>query len=361
MMHQQTARDQASTLNPATQAGFNPLVTTKADTEQALPTDDPAMSSATARNASYDYARFIAAIGIIWFHVGAPKSEIAYSGLAYFLILIPFLAIPQISQLRSTRHRAPAFLRFASARGIRLIVPWLAACVVYGALKMVDVSHGATWGDEFNTTMWLTGTALHLWFLPFAFVISLALWPLGRWIATMARSVQLHLCVTLMCLSLFALAYWQTATLPTPVVQWAYALPAVLLGAAFALTGGSVWRMTGIAALFFCMALSANWTVGLLELGIATAVLILCTLIKTKANRVSVFAARASLGLYLVHPAVAAVLARGHIIPDNSVSFAIVVILGSLAIVALWETIKATAPRAKPLSPQGIRTPAKTP
>ena len=82
VVHQQTARDQASTLNPATQAGFNPLVTTKADTEQALTTDDPAMSSATARNASYDYARFIAAIGIIWFHVGAPKSKVAYSGLA---------------------------------------------------------------------------------------------------------------------------------------------------------------------------------------------------------------------------------------------------------------------------------------
>lgn len=319
------------------------------------------MSCDPMRNASFDYARLLAVIGIIWFHTGAPQGVIGYSGLSFFLILLVFLAVPQISQIRSPRHRAPAFIRFAAARGRRLIVPWLGASLLFGALKMADVSRGGTWASEFDATMWLTGTAQHLWFLPFAFAICLVLWPLGRWISQMKRSTQLHLCMTFMCLSLTALAMWQTADWATPVAEWAYALPAVFLGVSLALTGGRVWRMIGVAALFFCMALSANWTLGLLQLGVAVGVLILCSLIQTRSNPVSAFAAKASFGVYLIHPAVAAVVARSQIIPDNSTSFAITVTLGSLAIVALWETIKATAPRPKFPSHQSTRASAKSP
>lgn len=319
------------------------------------------MSADPMRNASFDYARLIAVIGIVWFHVQAPYADIGYSGLSLFLILLVFLAIPQISHMRHTRHRAPAVLRYAAARGRRLIIPWLGASLLFGALKMADIWRGAAWGSEFNTTMWLTGTALHLWFLPFAFVISLMLWPLARWIPRVQRSVQLHLCMTFMCLSLIALAFWQNTTLPAPVAQWAYALPAIFLGVSLALTGARVWRMAGVATLFFCMALSANWTLGLLQLGIAVGVLITCSLIHTKPNAVSAFAAKASFGVYLIHPAVAAVLARGHIIPDHSTIFAIVVTLGSLAIVALWETIKKTSPHRQPLVTQVSGPHAKSP
>lgn len=323
------------------------------------------MSIAPTRNASFDYVRLIAVIGIIWFHAHAPLGDIGYSGLSYFLILLVFLAVPKIRQIRQTRHRAPAFLRYAAIRGRRLIVPWLAASALYGGLKLAEVSRGSPWAGEFNTTMWLTGPAPHLWFLPFAFVICLLLWPLGRWMPVMKRSVQLHLCMTLMCLSLTALAMWQLASWPSPVAEWAYALPAVFLGAALALTGGGILRMIGVAALFFCMALSANWTIGLLQLGIATTALIICQMIRLRPTRLSDFAARTSLGIYLIHPAVAAVVMRSHLIPDHSTTFAITVTLGSLAIVALWETIKATAAGPKSgvstLFSHRLRHPAKSP
>ena len=323
---------------------------------------DPAMSSNNhIRNGSFDYARLIAVIGIIWFHTSAPHGHIGYSGLAYFLILIPVLAVPQIGRLRQMRHRAPPMVRYAAARGLRLLVPWLGASAIYGMLKAVEVSRGATWGDEFDSTMWLTGPALHLWFLPFAFVICLMLWPVGRWLPQMTRSLRTHMCMTCMCAALMALACWQTANLSAPMAQWAYALPAILLGTSFALTGGSLWRMTGIAALFFCMALSANWIIGLQQLGIATATVLGCQLIKTKPNALSGLAARVSLALYLVHPAVAAVIMRGQILPESSTIFAGVVTVGSLGVVALWETIKATAPRPKTLWRQGLRQLAKSP
>lgn len=319
------------------------------------------MSLAPLRNASFDYARLMAVIGIIWFHTHAPYGDIGYSGLSYFLMLLVFLAIPQINHLRPARHRAPAFLRYATARGKRLLVPWLAACLLYGALKLAEVSRGASWAEEFDTTMWLTGTALHLWFLPFAFAICLMLWPLGRWADRLTRAVRLHLCMLFMCLALMALAVWQTATLQAPVAQWVYALPAVFLGVSFVLSGATVLRMTAVAALFFCMALSANWTTGLLQLGVATCVLITCHMIKLRPSALSHFAARISLTLYLVHPAVGALALRAQIIPDNSTTMAVVVTLGSLVIVALWETIKSTAPPVKGPIAQVFGRPAKSP
>ena len=318
-------------------------------------------SNSHIRNASFDYARLIAVIGIIWFHTSAPYGHVGYSGLAYFLILIPVLAVPQIGRLRHMRHRAPPIFRYAATRGVRLLVPWLVASLVYGGLKTVEVAHGAAWGDEFSNTMWLTGTALHLWFLPFAFVIGLMLWPMGRWATHMTRTIRAHLCVTCMCAALMALAYWQTAELSAPLAQWVYALPAILLGTSFALTGGSFWRMLGIAALFFCMALSANWTTGLQELGIATAVLLGCQALKTKPNALSSLAARVSLSLYLIHPAVAAVVLRSHFIPDNSTIFAVIVTLGSLCIVAMCETIRTVDLSTKSLWAHGSHLPAKSP
>ena len=97
------------------------------------------MPSDPTRNASFDYLRLIAVIGIIWFHTGAPHGDIGYAGLSYFLMLLVFLAVPRISQLRHTAHRAPAFLRYAAARGRRLILPWLGASLLFGGLKLTEV------------------------------------------------------------------------------------------------------------------------------------------------------------------------------------------------------------------------------
>ena len=139
------------------------------------------MQRATDHNATFDYARLVAVVGIIWFHAGAPGALIGYSGLSFFLILLVCNAFPQISSVRPQFHRAPAWTRYAVARAQRLLLPWLIASLFYSGFKLVEVARGAPWGAEFTSQMWLTGAALHLWFLPFAFLVSVALWPLGRW------------------------------------------------------------------------------------------------------------------------------------------------------------------------------------
>lgn len=299
------------------------------------------MSYRDNHNASYDYARLLAVIGIIWFHTHAPGAIIGYSGLAFFLMLLAHLALPQASKLRDQAHRAPAFWRYAAGRGQRLLWPWLVASLVYGGLKLIEVMRGAAWEAEFQTSMWLTGPALHLWFLPFAFAICLALWPLGRVLRQHATAYATPLAFVFTGLALASLALAQEATFAIPLAQWAYALPAVLFGVALTLLRDKGLHLLGLLTFFLCCALAANWITGLPEIGLGALVLILCRLAPLPATPLSHLAARWALALYLVHPAVMAVALRSGVFADGTTGLAVVVTLVSCGLIALWEATAA--------------------
>ena len=292
------------------------------------------------QNATLDYARLIAVIGIIWFHAKAPGASIGYSGLAFFLMILMVLALPQILSYRTQRHRAPALLRYTAARAQRLLLPWVIASALYGVLKLVEVANGASLDTEFTPVMWITGTAPHLWFLPFAFAMCLALWPLG--IALRRYDARIDLPLSLVLLSCALLALWanQHANLPMPFAQWAYALPAVFLGASFALLRDQPVHVLGLAALFVFAALSAQWTAGLLQLTLASGALVICLLLPQHPSRWSGLCARAAFLVYLIHPAVITILVRGGIAPAQSLALAVLTTFFSIGIVALWETIR---------------------
>ena len=292
-------------------------------------------------NASYDYARLLAVIGIIWFHAGAPGAAIGYSGLAFFLLLLVHLALPQACKVRDQAHRAPAFLRYAAARGQRLLWPWFIASLAYGGLKLIEVARGAPWGAEFQTSMWLTGPALHLWFLPFAFAVSLALWPLGRVLRQHTQTHATPVAFVFAGLALASLALAQEAALAIPLAQWAYALPAVIFGVGLTLLRTKGLHLLGLLTFFLCCALAANWITGLPEIGLAALVLILCRLAPLPPTPLSQLAARWALALYLVHPGVLAVVLRSGVVADETTALAVIVTLMSAALIAAWEMIAA--------------------
>ena len=125
------------------------------------------------RNATYDYARLLAAFGIVQFHAGAPGGAFGYAALPFFLMLMLIMAVPaaSVSDLRP----------YAQRRAQRLLRPWLIWSGIYAALKLVEVwLTPRTISDEFALHMILTGPAIHLWFLPFAFVCCLLIHPLVR-------------------------------------------------------------------------------------------------------------------------------------------------------------------------------------
>ena len=67
------------------------------------------------RNAMLDYARFLAAAGILFFHSGAPGAWIGYAALPFFLMLLICLAWP-------AAQREPAGV-YAGGRMRRLMGP----------------------------------------------------------------------------------------------------------------------------------------------------------------------------------------------------------------------------------------------
>ena len=120
------------------------------------------------RNATLDIARLVAAFGIVLFHSKAPGGQFGYAALPFFLMVMIMLAVP------SAAHRP--FGSFAKDRAARLLLPWLIWSAVYGIFKLANVVlHHKPFSDDFSLSMVLTGPAIHLWFLPFAFLACLML------------------------------------------------------------------------------------------------------------------------------------------------------------------------------------------
>lgn len=297
------------------------------------------MSHTDPRNASFDYARLIAVVGIIWFHAKAPGALVGYSGLAFFTVMVVLFAVPQIMDTRAQLHRAAPFLRYAAARGQRLLVPWFIASAFYGGLKVLEVIGGAPLKTEFSAEMWITGTALHLWFLPFAFAVCIALWPFGRWVRQIP--VQIWSWLSLICtgVALIGLACAQTAQLPVPFAQWVYACPVVMLGVAFTLCRRNQRQTLTVFGIFACTALALDLTHGLLEVCIASLALLVCRVFPSQPSLLATWCARASLTIYLIHPAVMTVIVRGIGVAEGTTLLALLTTGFSLMIVALWETV----------------------
>ena len=278
------------------------------------------------RNATLDYARLIAAIGIIVFHVGAPGAAVGYAALPFFLMLLLILAFP--AALRQD------FASYARSRASRLIWPWLTWSLVYGSLKAAKVIIGGkTVSSEFMPWMLLTGPALHLWFLPFAFIACIAMWPLAR----RFKSLQIlgrTVCTVLgLSLSVSILMATQDRVAPPPLAQWLYALPAVFVGYVFALLA-NVQRhvLSTLLALscLCCLLLFLDWPKGAMQLLLAGGAFMICLLLPLSDNATANRMASLSLTLYLAHPLIIAVLLRVTSIPEKSTSMAFAAVIGTM-------------------------------
>lgn len=297
------------------------------------------MQRSTDHNASFDYARLIAVIGIIWFHAKAPGMYLGYSGLAFFLMLLVQNALLQTISFRPRLHRAPAWTRYAVGRAQRLLLPWLIASLFYGGFKVLEVLAGSPFAREFTAAMFITGTALHLWFLPFAFLVCIALWPLGRWVRR--QPVQIWSWLSLICtgLALVCFAQVQVNDWPVPFAQWAYAAPAVLLGVAFALSRRNVTQTLTLLVVFVLAAWTLDLKIGVLEIAVAGAGVMACLIWPRPMTGMSQMCAKIALWAYLIHPAVMTLIVRGVGVPEGSVGLAVLTILTTFTIVAIWETV----------------------
>jgi len=186
-----------------------------------------ALASPVARVANIDRLRIVAAIGIVWFHTeGAPYRGIGYAGLPIFLLIF-------FSLITSHGHRGGT-AQFVKRRWHRLMVPWLFWSVVYGLCKIakatctMDIN---SLRDMLSVESLLTGTHIHLWYLPYAFAAGLLIYMVNGW--TWGTN-NIAVIVAAAVLGAFTLMAHATGVLGDhlmmPLAQWGFGLAAVPLG-----------------------------------------------------------------------------------------------------------------------------------
>jgi hypothetical protein len=260
----------------------------------------------TDRNGLVDYGRFLAALGIVWFQSQAPGSRIAYIALPFFLVLL-------------SRPSSATVVE----RAQRLLVPFVTWSLIFAILRTaMAVKHN---GDPFgwwNWTMLVSGTWLHLWVLPFAFVAAL----LAPWFQhPLASMGAAFLAALLMSIN--------GEPNLVPFGQWSFGIIPVLVGIAFFSWG---WRLAVITLLGSWLILQfGRPSVDNVTILIGTALALACLSFRLPGSALSDWCARLAVGIYLAHPLVIIV---GQSLRITWIELGLFSLIGSVLLALILET-----------------------
>lgn len=258
-----------------------------------LTAPEPALARpARARLEVLEGLRFVAALGIVWFHMHAPGSDIASGALALFLALSSFFSV---LMLEKAGPRA-----FWRARVFRVLLPWLVWCGFYLAVNSVRMDSVAVALRLENPWALLIGPSVHLWFLPFVFLSALPIWLIAPRIRH-RQSLMLAAAISVS-LSVWMLNYAESVSLP-PFEQWTVALAPTIYGvlAAVALRIGAPL----VAPVFIVLTVAGSLFVGATESLVPLTVGIVAFEIGRRVTwRAPILRefGRIAFGIYLIHP-----------------------------------------------------------
>lgn len=115
--------------------------------------------------ASIEILRIVACLGIVWFHCKAPYAEVGYAGLPVFV------AISVALTTASKFSESP--LVGIRKRARRLLGPWILCSLAYATWRLIgNVRAGRETFATFDSSMLTAGGAIHLWYLPFIFLVT---------------------------------------------------------------------------------------------------------------------------------------------------------------------------------------------
>lgn len=237
------------------------------------------------RNGLVDYCRLLAAIGIIWLHAGVPGGSFAWTAMPFFLIM---LARPSHSGL--------------AARADRLLRPYAIWWLIYAAYSSVQsVLAGYPPLSWFQPLSLVYGSAIHLWFLPFAFFMAV-LTPLLR-----ARPVALAAPIV----AALVVGLLPRGIAP-PGEQYAFGIVPVMIGVAW-FTAGRAALIPAAISLAILAAFHFDRETGIVAAG--TLGTLVCLSLWLPPTRLSAWCARVSMDVYLVHW-LFLMLLRGNVTTD---------------------------------------------
>lgn len=274
------------------------------------------------RNATLDILRLVAALVIVLFHAKSPGGEFMPAAMAVFSALMAYFAM-------ADRGDQP-FGTVVGKRGDRLLRPFLIWGAFYALIRIGDALAG---GDPVFRTVadWLPpqGTMGQLWFLPFAFLASLAVILARRWLPALTMPV-----VALPLAAAVALVWIPALQAVPPAPAMAVYLdyvPAVFFGVALAAASPSrlALSLTGATALLIGLGLRVAGYGGTMPLELGIPILALALLLPCRATVMSDTAADLSMAIYLVHLFVLALSLRALPFPVGSLGLGLLGICGS--------------------------------
>jgi len=297
------------------------------------------------RAANIDRLRILAAFGIVWFHTeGAPYRLIGYAGLPIFLLVFFSLIV------RNARPDDTS--RFLKRRWNRLILPWLFWSVAYGLCKsakaicMMDMD---ALRGVLSIESLLAGTHIHLWYLPYAFLLGFAIHEVNRWTSRL-NHVAMVLAAT--ATGIFLLAAGPLGLFANcvrrPLPQWTFGLATVPLGFAIGrcLVNRSheAWKLllsiVVMPALLACIILNwAGFASVAVPYGLAMALVCIAYAWSARSDALVAVAAPLTFGIYLIHPLISFGLQRIMAASQHYASFIVLTTcLSGLVTLGLMKT-----------------------
>ena len=258
---------------------------------------------------------------------------VGYAGLPALIALSVGLA--------SVPGKSVPFGVMVSKRAKRLLLPWVFWCVVYALWRVVSTMVlKKPFGEAFQGWMLAVGPAIHLWYLPFAFVATC----LAHLLSGRRSSPRLAVSAfwTACAVIVFLTCSWWLAghELPRPWLQWTFGLSAVIIGLALPQMADPRRKCIGamVLAILISLAGIAAWSMGWRGLAVpylvGTVGLAVAWLLPMPAGPYVAWLGSLSYGIYLVHPLVASLL-RWATGTHSGTHLAIVVVVSSTAFVAL--------------------------
>lgn len=303
-----------------------------------------------------DAARFLAACAVVWIHAAESASGIAFIpacrfAVPFFTASIVFLCLTG-SQVTSPDTSWP---HYAAKRLQRLYVPFLLWSIIYLLLRYAkhrfipDASP-----IILGPATLLNGTAHHLWFLPFALVMSLLAFPLGVWLHRASEPLRLMVSIAAFVLGIvISLSPYPVPMDPVgkPVSYFVNlgwdALPAAFfaIAAAAALPRNPSVRVASVAVPIFVVTVIVLLVKGHHPLtaavaGISLLALALHASIAERLHRGLMELGSLSLGIYLIHVLFVEGLQAArqilHFAPSPAMDCLIVLLAIGLSVAGTW-------------------------